>query len=92
MDIRFDQAGPLLFEVAHRSTMYRIHKVNSADGSSFFMVVSGRGGNHGEWIRLIGPSIAWSYLAEKMPQMARLDGDKEGWVKVFAMAGVEVFN
>lgn len=82
---------PMFFEVANRGTMYRLHRVEGR-GYRFFLLESGYGNNYGEWIRLEGADIAWSYLAEKMPRMARLDGDIEGWVKVFAMAGIKVFN
>lgn len=86
-------------KVTNRGTVYTIHYTYPDSvaalfdgGPGFYMLETGWSGNNGEWIRLAENRIAWSYLAEKMPRMARLDGDREGWVKAFAEAGVEVFN
>lgn len=84
------------FSVTNAGTVYRIHVASiSREGSEypavFFMLETGWGSGYGEWIRLDVDSIAWTYLAEKMPEMARREGDKPGWVKVFKAAGVEVF-
>lgn len=86
-------------EVTHRSTVYRIHYTYPDSvsalfdgGPGFYMLETGWSGNCGEWIQLQDNSVAWDYLAEKMPIMAKREGDKEGWVLAFRAAGVEVFN
>jgi len=84
-------------KVEHRGTIYRIHYTypDSAaalfwGGPGFYMLETGWSQNHGEWILLPGNTVAWSYLAEKLPGMR--EGDKEGWVLAFREAGVEVSN
>ena len=85
-------ARPMMtFEVTNKGTIYRVHRVDALH-RRFWLVMSGFGNNYGEWIEVHGDTIAWSYLAEKMPRMARLDGDKPGWIMVFAKAGLEVFG
>lgn len=86
-------------EVVNRSTRYRIHvwhpdpvRALFEGGPTFLMLETGWEGGCGEWIRLNEDSIHWSYLAEKVPALADREGDKEGWVKAFAKAGIEVFG
>ena len=53
---------------------------------------SGWGQGYGEWIKLDQSSVAWNYIAEKMPIMGKRKGDKPGWIMAFAEAGLEVFG
>jgi hypothetical protein len=86
-------------EAHNAGTVYRIHytypdsvQALFEGGPGIYMLESGWGSNYGEWIELASNSIAWSYLAEKMPKMAHSKGDKPGWIMAFAKAGVEVFG
>lgn len=79
-------------EETNAATRYVIHAVHIDSGEVLCAVESGWGGNHGEWILLVGDAIAWSYLVEKMPIMSRSNGDKPGWKKAFAAVGIEIFG
>lgn len=86
-------------EVANRGTMYRIHHVVPdavqalmEGGPVLVLCETGWGMGYGEWMTIHGESIAWSYVAEKMPELARRDGDREGWVKAFAAVGITIFG
>lgn len=83
-------------EATNAGTRYVIHATKLNNGAVLCAVESGWGGNYGEWI-LLGSdfgsdSVAWNYLAEKMPIMGKHDGDKPGWIKAFATVGIEVFG
>jgi hypothetical protein len=82
------------YRVEHRGTEYKMTVV--IDDRYRYVMLANRSGsnNNGEWLRLAvdHESIAWSYLKEKMPELAKHPGDKEGWVMVFKMAGIEVFG
>jgi hypothetical protein len=79
-------------EVTNAGTVYRIHAHDAGYGVTYLALETGWGSGYGEWIRLNETEIHWSYLAEKMPIMAQREGDKPGWVKAFAAAGIEVFG
>ncbi len=85
------------YEVVNRSTVYQLTVVDD-DGEDWYLLLADRWESHnGEWLKIPvyfadGPSIAWTYLTEKMPGLAKHDGDKPGWIKVLKEAGVEVFG
>jgi hypothetical protein len=88
-------------EAIHASTVYRLHVIDepvmetwdiTVNWTRYILAETGWERGHGEWITLSEDSIAWSYIAEKMPQLAQRIGDRPGWVKAFALAGVEVFG
>lgn len=77
--------------VNNRSTAY--HLLWQEDGDDTYYILMNRWGqNSGEWIRLSEKSVSWDYLVEKMPELGKYEGDKDGWVWAFEEAGVEVFN
>jgi hypothetical protein len=90
------------FEVTNAGTVYRVHRIENYDVEAeigerqrtVWLVESGWGRNYGEWIELAlrDNSIAWNYLAEKMPVMGKREGDKPGWIKAFKAASLEVFG
>jgi hypothetical protein len=90
MNVDFDPAH-MEFEVSNRATMYRLIRVAGLT-AHYFLVETGWHRGSGEWIRLADDSVSWDYVVEKMPGIARNEGDKEGWVKLFAAAGIEVFG
>jgi hypothetical protein len=75
------------FTVTNAGTVYTIYKF-----PGFYLVESGWGQGYGEWIKLDQSSVAWNYIAEKMPIMGKREGDKSGWIMAFAEAGLEVFG
>lgn len=86
-------AGYFRIEVHNRGTRYIAHKFVSGE-DQFLALVSGVSGNAGQWITLPvdETAVSWDYLAEKMPEIERWGGDAEGFVKLFAEAGIRVFN
>jgi hypothetical protein len=81
------------FRVTNAGAVYEVTAVNG-ETERWFLACTGMSGyNHGEWIRLGADSVAWSYLTEKMPGLARFgNADKPGWIMAFAQAGLEVFD
>lgn len=79
-------------EATNAATRYVLRSVDLDSGETLVCAETDWGGHHGEWILLGEHSVAWSYIAEKMPRLARLDGDKPGWIKAFAAAGIRVFG
>jgi hypothetical protein len=81
------------YEVHNKGTRYIAHRA-TIDDRQLIAVVTGWTGNSGEWIALpIGEDeVAWSYLTEKVPGLARFGGDAEGYVLLFAEMGIRVFN
>jgi len=57
---------------------------------TIWCVETGWGSGYGQWILLDTPTIAWVYLAEKLPGLR--EGDKPGMIALFAKAGLEVFG
>jgi hypothetical protein len=83
------------YTATHASTVYRIHVVETHENfrdSTFILAETGWDSGHGEWIQIDVGSIAWSYIAEKMPLLAKREGDRVGWTMAFALAGIEVFE
>ena len=87
------------FVAQNAGTVYRLHVAvierplrDSTFEDTFLMCETGWGSGYGEWIRLDTDEIAWNYLSEKMPGLARFGGDKPGWIMAFAKAGVRVFG
>lgn len=78
-------------QVENAGTVYRIHVVTLPLHDQLFMCETGWGSGFGQWVRLDVNKIAWTYLTEKMPALAKYPGDKPGWFMAFAKAGVEVF-
>ncbi len=80
-------------EIHNAGTRYIGHRAVAGD-RQFLMLVTGWTGNAGEWIALPGDEteVAWSYLAEKCPEIGRFGGDRPGFVKLFAELGIRVFG
>lgn len=79
------------FTVNNRATVYTVIVAHGTQ-TTYYMFASSWGGNHGEWIETASTDLAWSYLTEKVPGLARHEGDKEGWIMALKEAGLEVFG
>lgn len=92
--VEMEAANVYTVTVHHRATAYTIRAIPEAGGYTTYLI-AGRFANAGEWITLGDDSaaegIAYSYLAEKMPELARHAGDREGWIMAFRKLGVRVF-
>lgn len=85
----------ITYEVINAGTVYRIHVATEDRGRgpfNFICAETGWGRGYGEWMLLDVKSVAWNYVAEKMPILAKREGDKPGWKMAFAKAGIEVFG
>lgn len=80
-------------KVSNRGTVYQVTVFTHGELGFYLMFSSGWNGlNYGEWVHIHDNEIAWSYLTEKCPALAKFEGDKEGWVMACKEAGIEVFN
>lgn len=82
--------------VWNRGTAYGITRIDVPHTSTgprvYVLATTGIGMTYGEWVELWSTdSIAWTYLAETLPNLERFGSDKEGWIKAFAAIGIEVF-
>lgn len=80
-------------KVSNAGTIYQVAVIDSGEDGHYLMFSTGFSSlNHGEWVFIAGNEIAWSYLTEKCPDLAKYEGDKPGWVMACAEAGIEVFH
>jgi hypothetical protein len=81
----------ITYNVTNAATVYRIHVITLPQ-AQLVCAETGWSQGHGEWVMLLDDSVAWTYLTEKMPSLARHEGDKPGWIMAFAKARIEVFG
>ena len=84
--------------VEHRATVYEVTVIKDlVDNQIILLVADSTSLYYGEWLRLpydlvAGGGISWNYLTEKMPGLAKYEGDKDGWIMAFGQAGLQVFR
>lgn len=77
----------VVYDSGTRYVAYVTHVIGEK-GALLIAIETGWGSYYGQWIMLGMRKVHWSYLTEKMPGLR--DGDKPGYIKLFAEFGVEV--